>query len=50
MMTLNQVKKMAKTEKDYLEKLQRNRKKAAKSKKPYWQNRIDEFFMNGVMK
>jgi len=50
MMNLTQVKKMAKDEKDYLEKLQRNRTKAAKAKKVYWQNRIDEYFMDGVMK
>ena len=33
----------------YLEKLQRNRTKAAKAKKPYWQKRIDDYMMKGIM-
>jgi hypothetical protein len=34
----------------YLEKLQKNRSKAAKAKKPYWQKRIDDYMLKGVMK
>lgn len=34
----------------YLEKLQKNRSKAAKVKKPYWQKRIDDYMLKGVMK
>ena len=34
----------------YLEKLQKNRSKAAKAKKPYWQKRIDDYFSKGIMK
>lgn len=37
-------------EKAYLEKLQKNRSKAAKSRKGYWQDRIDDFFLNGIVK
>jgi len=34
----------------YLKKLQKNRSKASKVRKPYWQKRIDDFFTNGIMK
>jgi len=34
----------------YLDKLQKNRSKAAKAKKPYWQKRIDDYMLKGVMK
>ena len=34
----------------YLEKLQKQRSKAAKTKKPYWQKRIDDYMLKGVMK
>ena len=50
MLSVYQVRKIEAEEKEYLEKLQRNRKKAAKSKKVYWQNRIDDFFLNGIIK
>jgi hypothetical protein len=50
MKSLRTVKRIAAEESVYLEKLQRNRKKAAKAKKPYWQARIDAFFMEGVVK
>lgn len=48
--TVKNVNAVKANEKAYLEKLQKNRSKAAKAKKPYWQARIDEFFMNGVVK
>jgi hypothetical protein len=48
--TIKEVQAKKAIEKAYLEKLQKNRKKAAMGKKAYWQNRIDEFFLNGVIK
>lgn len=50
MLSLYQVKTKAKADREYLEKLQRNRSKAAKNKKGYWQARIDAFFLEGVVK
>lgn len=50
MMNIRQVKAQEAEEKAYLEKLQRNRVKAGKARKAYWQTRIDEFFLNGIMK
>lgn len=41
--------KIKRTE-SYLEKLQRNRSKASHAKKPYWQKRIDDYFLKGVKK
>ena len=48
MLTQYQIKRRQMDEKVELEKLQRNRSKANKTKKSYWQNRIDEFFLEGM--
>jgi hypothetical protein len=48
--TIKEAQAIKSKENAYLEKLQKNRKKAAKAKKAYWQNRIDAFFLEGVMK
>lgn len=34
----------------YLEKLQKQRSKASKAKKSYWQKRIDDYMFKGIMK
>lgn len=46
---MNNIDKLAKKEHEYLEKLQRNRAKANKARKPYWQKRIDDYFSKGIM-
>lgn len=47
---LKQLEKRQMEESNYLRKLQKNRSKANKAKKAYWQKRIDNYFFKGIVK